>query len=48
MLDSFHLSYHIMGRLHKQINQIDWEKNMNYYNKITNEIVINTIVFRNI
>ena len=48
LLDDFIEKDYKLSQEYKQINQIDWVKNMNYYKNIADEIVINTIVFRDI
>ena len=48
LLDDFIEKDYKLSQEYKQINQMDWVKNMNYYKNIANEIVINVIVFRDI
>ena len=48
LLDDFIEKDYKLSEKYKQINQMDWVKNMNYYKNIANEIVINVIVFRDI
>ena len=48
LLDDFIEKDYKLSQEYKQINQMDWVKNMNYYKNIADEIVINTIVFRDI
>ena len=48
LLDDFIEKDYKLSQEYKRINQIDWVKNMNYYKNIADEIVINTIVFRDI
>ena len=48
LLDDFIEKDYKLSEKYKQINQMDWVKNMNYYKNIANEIVINAIVFRDI
>ena len=48
LLDDFIGKDYKLSQEYKQINQIDWVRNMNYYKNISDEIVVNTIVFRDI
>ena len=48
LLDNFIEKDYKLSEKYKQINQMDWVKNMNYYKNIADEIVINTIVFRDV
>ena len=48
LLDNYIEKDYKLSQEYKKINQMDWVKNMNYYKNIADEIVINTIVFRDI
>ena len=48
LLDDFIEKDYKLSEKYKQINQMDWVKNMNYYKNIADEIVINAIVFRDV
>ena len=48
LLDNYIEKDYKLSQEYKQINQMDWVKIMNYYKNIADEIVINTIVFRDI
>ena len=48
LLDDFIEKDYKLSQEYKQINQMDWVKNMNYYKNIADEIVINAIVYRDV
>ena len=48
LLDDFIEKDYKVSQEYKKINQLDWVKNMNYYKSKANEIVINTIVYRDV
>ncbi len=47
LMDEFIEDEYVLTQEYKKIDQLDWVRNMNYYKKVAEEIVISKVVYNN-